>query len=243
MSYDGHFFNAMRTGSDRSAAIVVPRVLEYLHPLSVVDIGCGEGVWLAQFLASGITDIMGLDGSYVRTERLAIPVDRFVARNLLSDWQLSRRFDLAVCLEVAEHLDPAFAEELVRRLVRLAPFCLFSAAIPYQGGTHHVNEQWQDYWAEKFVHNGFKVFDVLRAGLWNEPLVGYVYAQNILLYADPSAVQTHAPGLLAHEYKGPLGALAKVHPRKWLKKAGKPVGDHGIAARARRLVRRLMPAR
>lgn len=238
-SYDNQFFTAMRGGSDRSAAIVVPLVLGLLKPASVVDIGCGEGAWLAQFMAAGITDVVGLDGDYVRPERLAIPRERFVAGDLLAPWKIDRRFDLALCLEVAEHLEASFADELVRRLVALAPVCLFSAAIPHQGGTHHVNEQWPDYWAQRFLQHGFHVCDPLRAALWAEPGVGYVYAQNMLVFASLPALLAH-PVLAAHEHRAPLPALAKVHPRKWLKTVAPTREASGLVARARKQAARVL---
>lgn len=240
-SYDGHFFNAMRTGSDRSAAVVVPHVMKLLRPKSVIDVGCGEGVWLTQFMACGVEDVMGLDGAYVRAEHLSIPQSKFLPCDLQAAWNVARRFDLAVCLEVGEHLDIGFADELVSRLVGLAPLCLFSAAIPHQGGTHHVNEQWPDYWAIRFVKHGFKVIDAFRNDLWAEPDVGYVYAQNMLLYVHPDLV-SERPELRAREHKGPLAALAKVHPRKWMKTVERPSAAQRAVARAKRVARRLLPA-
>lgn len=240
-NYDQHFFTAMRGGSDRSAALVVPRVIQLIRPASVVDIGCGEGAWLAPFVSAGVTDVLGLDGDYVRTDRLAIPRDQFTACDLLAPWPVQRRFDLAMCLEVAEHLDACFADELVRRLVGLAPVCLFSAAIPHQGGTHHVNEQWPDYWAARFEQHGFRVCDPLRNEFWGEPDIGYVYAQNMLVFAHPGVLALRTE-LARYEHRGPLAALARVHPRKWLKTvAARPRSD-GFLTRVRRRASRALNA-
>jgi hypothetical protein len=61
-----------------------------------------------------------------------------------------RTFDLAICLEVAEHLPPEAAEGFIDSLTRLAPVVLFSAAITFQVGNQHLNGQWPDYWATLF---------------------------------------------------------------------------------------------
>lgn len=240
MSYDSQFFDEMRKGTERSARVVVPLVDKWVRPASVVDIGCGEGVWLAQFMACGVQDVLGLDGDYVRAERLAIPPEKFCARNLREDWGVTRRFDLSVCLEVGEHLDATFADELVCRLADLAPVCLFSAAIPHQDGTDHVNEQWPEYWAEKFVRHGFRVVDALRSEIWCNPDVGYIYAQNAILYAK--AESKAWPVLRDREHQGPLGALSRVHPRKWLKTVRQPSSTQRAVAGMRRVASRLMPA-
>ena len=63
---------------------------------------------------------------------------------------LERKFDLAISLEVAEHLKSSSSEDFVQSLTTLAPMILFSAAIPHQGGLHHINEQWLEYWGDLF---------------------------------------------------------------------------------------------
>ena len=68
--------------------------------------------------------------------------------------RIGRRFDLVNCLEVAEHLDASRADSFVDDLCALGDVVVFSAAIPGQGGTHHVNEQFQSYWQERFRRNG-----------------------------------------------------------------------------------------
>ena len=84
---------------------------------------------------------------------------------------------------------------------------LFSAAVPGQGGTGHLNEQWPRYWIDRFEARGWSVLDCLRGPLWCNPRVAYYYAQNLLLFA--SAGWT-ADGLDA---RPDLGGLPLIHPR------------------------------
>jgi hypothetical protein len=53
-------------------------------------------------------------------------------------------------LEVGEHISESAANHFIESLTTHAPVVLFSAAIPYQGGDHHVNEQFLPYWVERF---------------------------------------------------------------------------------------------
>src|ERR1700722_15751200 len=148
--YDADFYRKLKANSYRSALVIIP-VLQRLVPFtSVCDVGCGAGSWLQAFADNGITDYLGLDGDYVDRASLAIPVERFRATDLAQPFVVERNFDLAVCLEVAEHLPPSRAESLIADLTKVAPLVLFSAAIPHQGGKGHVNEQWQPYWVELF---------------------------------------------------------------------------------------------
>ena len=59
-------------------------------------------------------------------------------------------FDLAICFEVAEHLEEHWADRLVDTLSDCAPIIVFSAATPGQGGSYHHNEQPHSYWLDKF---------------------------------------------------------------------------------------------
>ena len=125
-----------------SAKEVVPHILELLRPESVVDVGCGVGSWLAVFREHGIEAFLGVDGAYVDGDLLQIPLEKFLPPDLSKPLQLDRRFDLAVSLEVAEHLPEECAATFVASLVALAPVVAFSAAISHQGGHQNVNEQW-----------------------------------------------------------------------------------------------------
>ncbi len=130
----------------------------------------------------GIIDVIGLDGEYIDRTTLHIPVDKFLARDLCHPLRLDRKFDLAVSMEVAEHLPAEFAAQFVGELTKLAPAVLFSAAIPYQDGHHHVNERWPSYWAKLFGQFGFAPFDVVRPRVWRDERVEPWYAQNTILY-------------------------------------------------------------
>jgi SAM-dependent methyltransferase len=188
--YGREFYLDQQDGSLRSAAAVVPRILEVFEPGSAFDVGCGVGTWLSVIEQSGVQDVVGVDGDYVDRSMLKIAPDRFVAADLRKPLPVSRTFDLAMCLEVAEHLPEAAGEALVRQLTALAPVVVFSAAIPGQAGTDHINEQWQDYWRARFAAEGFAAYDVIRPRIWNDDRIEFWYRQNIICYikrGHPSA--------------------------------------------------------
>jgi SAM-dependent methyltransferase len=230
--YDDSFF-AARDGAGASASVVVPYLAELLRPRSVVDFGCGTGDWLASFRASGVDDVLGVDGDYVPRERLVIPDECFVPHDLTEPLPLGREFDVALCLEVAEHLPESAAETLVAGLVQAAPLVLFGAAIPDQRGEGHVNEQWQGWWASRFAAHGRVPVDILRARFWKEERVAWWYVQNALLYASTDAIESR-PELRALRAATVGAPLSVVHPRGYLSfRSGT-----SIAARLRRALRR-----
>ena len=187
-TYRAEFFDYIETGSMRSAEIVVPAVRTVLAVGSVLDVGCGRGAWLAEWRRQGVADIAGVDGAYVARERLLIPADRFTARDLAQPIDLGRRFDLVQSLEVAEHLAESAADVFVDNLVRHGHVILFSAAVPGQGGEHHVNEQPYGYWRDKFLARDYVLFDAVRPLLAGDRRVEPWYRYNLLLFAARSAV-------------------------------------------------------
>jgi SAM-dependent methyltransferase len=217
--YTGEFFKAQRASSRRSAKVVVPRVLDALAPASIVDVGCGTGTWLAVFRDHGITDVLGVDGPYIDPGLLEIPHDRFVPCDLTKPLRVDRTFDLVVSLEVAEHLPWACADTFVQSLTGLGQAVLFSAAIPYQGGTTHVNEQWPEFWAARFSKRGYAPVDFLRRHLWNDANVEWWYAQNMLLYARPEYCAAHEH-LIAELQRTQTVPLSLIHPANYLKAVG-----------------------
>jgi SAM-dependent methyltransferase len=208
--YSSEFFRALEAGVLRSARHVVPLVMRIVrNPQSVVDVGCGLGGWLHVFQEYGVPDVLGIDGEYVDRRSLQIRPDQFRAQDLESSAPLAdRQFDLVVCLEVAEHLSVATASGFVRRLTALGDVVLFSAAIPGQGGTNHVNEQWPSYWEQLFNEAGFIVVDALRPLIWADEAVEPWYAQNILLF-----VRAGLTNLVDLDQSASRGtALSLVHP-------------------------------
>lgn len=185
------------THNKKAAAIIVPILSGILEFKSVLDVGCGIGTWLRVFRESGEIEILGLDGDYVDRTLLQknISLGDFKSVDLTSIFSLGRKYDLSICLEVAEHLPSSSADHLVDSLCSHSDQIVFSAAVPGQGGQNHLNEQWPSYWIEKFRKQGFKVYDLIRPEIWNNPAVDIWYRQNILLFSK-IALPGQKPGAL-----------------------------------------------
>ena len=190
--YTHGFYEARRSGSRRSAEIVLPIVLKIISPRSVVDVGCATGGWLVVAKKCGVADVLGIDLERVPNDLLEIAPDEFLPEDVSQPLNLQRRFDLALALEVAEHLPATCVDTFLDSLVRLSPAILFSAAIPHQGGTGHLNEQWQDYWLERFDARGYDALDCVRSRLWGNRLVWAHYAQNTFLYVSREYLAAHS---------------------------------------------------
>lgn len=166
---------------------IVPVIYDILSPRSVVDLGCGIGTFLHYFKNSGC-EVLGIDGEWTNKDLLFKHIDpsEFVEANIEEPIQMNNRFDLALSLEVAEHLKENCADTYVETLVSLSDVILFSAAIPGQGGQNHVNEQWVDYWIAKFSEHDYVFHDVLRPIFWENENVDCWYKQNMFLVSHVS---------------------------------------------------------
>jgi SAM-dependent methyltransferase len=210
-AYSTRYYEGLKEDSSASAREVVPLVLDLFPATSVVDVGCGSGTWTRAYADAG-TEALGIDGDVVQADQLLIPQDRFLRRNLMEPLRLDRTFDLVNCLEVAEHLDPSRADSFVEDLCRLGDVVVFSAAIPGQGGTHHVNEQFQSYWQERFRRNGFRALDCLRHRIWGNERVAWWYVQNLFVFVRESRLGSF-PAAVAADRPWPADL---VHPRAYV---------------------------
>lgn len=184
--YSHSFYVGQQDGSANSAAIIVPLIMQmFPHTRSVVDVGCGVGGWLKSFKEHGVGTVLGIDGEYAPRDMLMIEPSEFIAADLNLFTGAPRRFDLGISLEVAEHLPPSSAASFIEGLVRSAPVIAFSAAIPGQGGTNHINEQWQGYWASLFASHGYSAVDCIRPSIYGNTIVEPWYRQNIIVYCVP----------------------------------------------------------
>lgn len=235
--YGRTFYDGLAAGSLRSAEITLRFLFELYRPRTVVDFGCGAGTWLRAAKSLDVADIVGVDGDHVTPDILQIPVECFVPCNLADQRpQLATRFDLAMCLEVAEHLPASRAQTFVDDLTAASDVVLFSAAIPDQGGRHHVNEQFPSYWITLFGKHGYNCYDAVRPAIWSDRRVEVWYRQNILLFSRTIAF----PGLrsLPSDYD-------LVHPEFWTNRgiAGKFLDRTAVNAKhflARTAPRRLV---
>lgn len=189
------YTHARNTHSAIGAAAALPVILDELgtRPRSLIDVGCGTGTWLRAAQACGISDIMGLDGVIAPVHQLEVAEGLITLRNLSEPLDIGRRFDIALCLEVGEHLDRNAAETLVASLVSLADVVVFSAACPDQPGQHHVNCQWPAYWQRLFNYHSYACSDTVRWRLWDLDAVEPWYRQNVFVARRDAASAGNEP--------------------------------------------------
>jgi len=191
--YNMKFYDDQMDGSVKSAKIVLPVILDILPSVkSAVDFGCGVGAWLSVLKNLGVSEIKGYDGGWAE-KKLLIPRECFTAVEFDKETiSVEKKFDLAMSLEVAEHLPESSARNFIKMLTDASDIVLFSAAIPFQGGVNHINERWQSWWRDIFDTYGFIGTNFLQKKLWNVSDVAFWYRQNTVLYVKREKLETIA---------------------------------------------------
>lgn len=174
MKYGAEFFAGRSEMVIPSAQAVVPVLMDLFEPMSVLDIGCGQGEWLEAFIQSGCSfGCQGVD--------IAAPAP-WLIHDLTEPLDLERTFDLVLCLETGEHLPEESADTLVDSCVRHSRTVVFGAAVPGQEGYGHINCQPHEYWHQKFVDRGYEPLDVIRPRIRGNFIVKPWYSGNIFAY-------------------------------------------------------------
>ncbi len=154
--YDEGFFAEWgRQNRDyvESARVIADVLFQRFEPRRLVDLGCGCGVYSHFFSYKGV-DVLAIDGVRPPAEHsfgmeielrdLTVPFDNV--------WG---GFDLALCLDVGEHIPEHQSETFLANLARFSDTLLLACAPPGQRGHHHVNEQPKRYWIQRLSEHGF----------------------------------------------------------------------------------------
>jgi len=179
--YDEGFYDSQADGSLRSANEILRLLWKIYSPSSVVDFGCGKGTWLYAAEILGVKRLKGFDGDWAKDGIISKNID-FATCNLEELNVKEEKYDLAISVEVAEHLKRGSEKNFIKNLCHASDVIIFSAAIPNQGGTNHINENPQSFWIKLFKEEGFDCFDYFRPLIWKNDTIEWWYRQNIFLF-------------------------------------------------------------
>ena len=140
--------------------------IERFAPNSVIDLGCGNGLYPKLCAHLGVQDVLGVDG--IERDATVLSPDTYIKADLQQPFDAGRKFDLVVCLEVVEHITPESTDILIDSVARHAQkHIMFSMAEPGQPGNGHINcktiAQVLDIWASRGWHPDLTATLGLRA--------------------------------------------------------------------------------
>jgi len=189
IAYTPDYFQSLAFDTDYQTLALY--IVEIYHPKTVVEFGCGPG-HLSRELAKLGVQVTSVDGfSKPDFTDLSVEFSPLDLNNAdaIANFFVGKQFDLAVSLEVAEHLQPESSPTLIKWLTQVAPVVIFSAAVPSQDGHGHINLQPRDYWHKLFTQSDFVISDRIREKLRIHPTVAPWYRYNVLDYLHKSHPQ------------------------------------------------------
>jgi len=142
-------------------------LIKHFNPSSVIDIGCGCGIYLKAFNDLGVKDLIGYDGSECAIQKSLLP-GKIKIHDLRKPLRLNSKYDLCICIEVAEHIENKYSKRLIKTLTNLSDIVFFTAAPPGQGGTGHINERPYSFWINIFKKEEFNYIDSLTQEIREE---------------------------------------------------------------------------
>jgi hypothetical protein len=201
---EGHQWHATQAAQRVEVARRCLRLIRSVVSLDTVsDFGCGIGGWLAAAKEMGAGQITGFEGDWIATSPVLIPREAIKVVDLATTiLDLRKQFTLAMTIEVAEHLPEAAAEGFITTLTSASDHIVFSAAIPGQGGSGHVNEQPLIYWVRKFWNRGYVPLDPIRPYIARDRTIFPWLRQNVVMFAHYDAA-IRDPNLM--RFARPLG--------------------------------------
>lgn len=207
--YSPHFYDAWLPGMLQSGQHMLGYLFSHHRFNRVIDFGAGAGAWLTAAGQCGARQLVGLEGAWAKAVSSEL-IDRSIEFRYgdLNDGGFlatanAEQFDLAICVEVAEHVDPDRSESLISSICSSAPTVVFGAALPRQWGNGHINCRSQGFWIDLFSRQGYRCVDFFRPQFWFHSVVRHWYAQNTFLFvseASPEVLRSHQPQMLLDVY-------------------------------------------
>lgn len=131
---------------------IANEIKSYFGVTEIVDVGCGNGVLLEHF------DGLGLEGSIAgvnECKRKGLDVRK---HDLRQPFPYNVRAELTVSIEVAEHIEPQWADNFVQTLTQFSDTIILTASdVP---SAYHFNPQPKGYWIDKLEAKGWKLSHV-----------------------------------------------------------------------------------
>ena len=157
---------------------LVPRIRELATGLarggeapSLLDYGCGKGAFLREMSGTGLFRfVRGYDPA----------LDRFKARP-------AQAYDMVVCLDVLDQLEPPFVEPAIRDVAQFAGrVALFSLITVQTPAMAHLRPRSAQTWAE-LIGGAMRVVDLTVRAATAEELAQGAAPERAILVAEPLA--------------------------------------------------------
>lgn len=178
--YSKDYYSIHDENSYKSATVILNQLSNYISPSSIIDWGCGSGTWCKAAIEIWNVSIIGIDQHDFDGYQMYISQSNYRKEDIRKEIWVNK-VELAICVEVIEHIDEYYEDAVIDNICSCSDTILFSGALPFQGGTGHINEKPYSYWVKKFRERGYNLDDRIRRDIWDNSDVEIWYRNNIML--------------------------------------------------------------
>lgn len=155
--YSRDFHKSIENDEYPQAVRLASYIKNYMRPSKFIDFGCSTGLYLREMQIQ-IPELESVGYEFSKDA-----VDMALCKNVI-EFDLTKKLDidkkentLGLCLEVLEHIDDSNWLPVLKNLSSLCDTIIFSAAVPGQGGTGHINCRNKIDWIYRFHTLGWIV--------------------------------------------------------------------------------------
>jgi predicted RNA methylase len=188
--HSGYFSSSI---FDYDYAAIAETIIKEYQPKRIIDFGCGTGDLARAFASRGVT-VVAIDGystpdfsAYSNIHFTKVDLNNVAATQKFLK-QFEAKFDLAISIEVAEHLNPDVSSSFIEWMTSMADVIVFSAAVPSQDGDGHINCRSRSDWYQFIKQHEYVIADTLRQHFTLNPRLGLWHKFNIVDYVQKDSV-------------------------------------------------------
>jgi hypothetical protein len=193
--YDDQYFKNDHLGEDIIEGMIY--LMNQIHLRltnkeleSVIELGCGGG-WITERIYNHKFKIQAVEGSlsgYNKCINRGLK-DVVLKHDLRLPLNLNKKYNMCICTEVAEHIEPPFSSVLINNIITHSDIAWFSFN-KNDGHHHHSNPQPDKFWINlfDFFNWGYLKPKPEYKHIFNERLDYIFYNRNIFGNLDENLI-------------------------------------------------------
>lgn len=155
--YNRDFHKSIENDEYPQAVRVGEYISTFLKPSSFLDFGCSTGLYLREVQIK-MPDIHAVGFEFSKEAVDSALCNYVLQADLTNPVEIERIPNtLGLCLEVLEHIEDKYWRQVLENMTRSCDKIIFSAAVPGQGGTGHINCRPKIDWIKRFHELGWVV--------------------------------------------------------------------------------------
>lgn len=155
--YTRDFHKSIENDEYPQAQRLAEYIRRFAQPKNFIDFGCSSGLYLRE-IKKNMPQVRSLGYEFSKDAVDMALCEDVIQFDLTAPLKTDKLPDtLGLCLEVLEHIDDSNWKPVLENITNHCDILIFSAAVPGQGGTGHINCRNKIDWIYRFHTLGWIV--------------------------------------------------------------------------------------